>query len=39
MVRCTRLGTWISNTRTRRNKLTDQQRERLAALGIDWATT
>ncbi|NEB53270.1 hypothetical protein G3I48_13390 [Streptomyces griseus] len=32
-----RLGTWISNTRTRRNKLTDQQREQLAALGIDWA--
>lgn len=31
-----RLGTWISNTRTRRNKLTDQQREQLAALGIDW---
>ncbi|WP_097990570.1 DEAD/DEAH box helicase [Streptomyces sp. f51] len=33
-----RLGTWISNTRTRRNKLTDQQRAQLAALGIDWAT-
>ncbi|WP_405187200.1 Helicase associated domain protein [Streptomyces anulatus] len=33
-----RLGTWISNTRTRRNKLTDQQREQLTALGIDWAT-
>ncbi|MFI9014063.1 Helicase associated domain protein [Streptomyces griseus] len=33
-----RLGTWISNTRTRRNKLTDQQREQLAALGVDWAT-
>ncbi|MFJ6239552.1 Helicase associated domain protein [Streptomyces griseus] len=32
-----RLGTWMSNTRTRRNKLTDQQREQLAALGIDWA--
>ncbi|MFD8956556.1 Helicase associated domain protein [Streptomyces caelestis] len=32
-----RLGTWISNTRTRRNKLTDQQREQLAALGVDWA--
>ncbi|MEU6632112.1 Helicase associated domain protein [Streptomyces parvus] len=31
-----RLGTWISNTRTRRNKLTDQQRAQLAALGIDW---
>ncbi|MFD3641554.1 DEAD/DEAH box helicase [Streptomyces griseus] len=33
-----RLGTWISNTRTRRNKLTDQQRAQLTALGIDWAT-
>ncbi|MFI6143720.1 Helicase associated domain protein [Streptomyces griseus] len=33
-----RLGTWVSNTRTRRNKLTDQQRAQLAALGIDWAT-
>lgn len=33
-----RLGTWISNTRSRRDKLTDQQREQLAALGIDWAT-
>ncbi|MFJ1804462.1 Helicase associated domain protein [Streptomyces sp. NPDC088180] len=33
-----RLGTWISNTRTRRDKLTDQQREQLTALGIDWAT-
>ncbi|MDX3343763.1 helicase associated domain-containing protein [Streptomyces sp. ME02-6979.5a] len=33
-----RLGTWISNTRSRRNKLTDQQREQLAALGVDWAT-
>ncbi|SCE25841.1 helicase associated domain-containing protein, partial [Streptomyces sp. OspMP-M43] len=32
-----RLGTWISNIRTRRNKLTDQQREQLAALRIDWA--
>ncbi|MCQ1582555.1 DEAD/DEAH box helicase [Streptomyces parvus] len=33
-----RLGTWISNTRTRRAKLTSEQREQLAALGIDWAT-
>ncbi|MFF0337949.1 helicase associated domain-containing protein [Streptomyces fimicarius] len=33
-----RLGTWISNIRSRRNKLTDQQREQLAALGVDWAT-
>ncbi|MFJ1804522.1 Helicase associated domain protein [Streptomyces sp. NPDC088180] len=32
-----RLGTWISNTRSRREKLTDQQREQLTALGADWA--
>ncbi|KAB2587687.1 helicase associated domain-containing protein, partial [Streptomyces arboris] len=34
-----RLGNWISNTRSRRNKLSTEQREQLAALGIDWATT
>ncbi|MFJ9113423.1 Helicase associated domain protein [Streptomyces sp. NPDC102283] len=33
-----RLGTWISNTRTRRNKLSDEQREQLATLGVEWAT-
>ncbi|MFD4795285.1 helicase associated domain-containing protein [Streptomyces anulatus] len=33
-----RLGTWISNTRSRRNKLTTEQREQLTVLGIDWAT-
>ncbi|MFI5727070.1 DEAD/DEAH box helicase [Streptomyces cyaneofuscatus] len=33
-----RLGTWISNTRSRRDRLSDAQREQLAALGIDWAT-
>ncbi|WP_306472407.1 MULTISPECIES: helicase associated domain-containing protein [Streptomyces] len=32
-----RLGTWVSNTRSRRAKLTGEQREQLAALGIDWA--
>ncbi|MFF3531297.1 Helicase associated domain protein [Streptomyces rubiginosohelvolus] len=32
------LGTWVSNTRSRRNKLSAEQREQLAALGIDWAT-
>ncbi|MEU5288571.1 Helicase associated domain protein [Streptomyces sp. NPDC020755] len=32
-----RLGTWISNTRTRRDKLSTEQREQLATLGIDWA--
>lgn len=34
-----RLGTWVSNTRSRRTKLSTDQREQLAALGIDWATT
>ncbi|MFZ4277915.1 helicase associated domain-containing protein [Streptomyces arboris] len=33
-----RLGTWISNTRSRRERLSAQQREQLAALGIDWTT-
>ncbi|MFI0763060.1 Helicase associated domain protein [Streptomyces anulatus] len=33
-----KLGTWISNTRSRREKLTGEQREQLAALGIAWAT-
>lgn len=33
-----RLGTWMSNTRSRREKLTSEQREQLAALGVDWAT-
>ncbi|MFZ4277917.1 Helicase associated domain protein [Streptomyces arboris] len=33
-----RLGTWISNTRSRRERLSAQQREQLAALGIDWVT-
>ncbi|KAB2587709.1 helicase associated domain-containing protein, partial [Streptomyces arboris] len=33
-----RLGTWISNTRSRRERLNAQQREQLAALGIDWTT-
>ncbi|RLV64200.1 type III restriction protein res subunit [Streptomyces sp. CBMAI 2042] len=32
------LGTWVSNTRSRRAKLSDTQREQLAALGVDWAT-
>ncbi|WP_257135050.1 helicase associated domain-containing protein [Streptomyces sp. wa1063] len=32
-----RLGTWISNARSRREKLSTQQREQLAALGVDWA--
>ncbi|MEV5599437.1 Helicase associated domain protein [Streptomyces sp. NPDC052496] len=33
-----RLGVWLSNTRTRRTKLTDQQRAVLADLGLEWAT-
>ncbi|MFF0170798.1 DEAD/DEAH box helicase [Streptomyces prasinus] len=32
-----KLGVWVSNTKTRRNKLTDAQREALAELGIEWA--
>nr|WSU71437.1 Helicase associated domain protein [Streptomyces anulatus] len=32
-----RLGTWISNTRSRREKLSTEQRERLAGLGLEWA--
>ncbi|MGW6718051.1 Helicase associated domain protein [Streptomyces sp. NPDC054995] len=34
-----RLGTRISNTRNRRNKLSNQQRQQLAALGIEWSGT
>ncbi|WP_237302805.1 helicase associated domain-containing protein [Streptomyces sp. S063] len=32
-----RLGTWVSNTRSRRAKLS-AEREQLAALGVNWAT-
>ncbi|TXS44249.1 helicase associated domain-containing protein, partial [Streptomyces sp. t39] len=32
-----RLGVWLSNTRSRRAGLSEEQRSRLAALGIDWA--
>ncbi|WP_405401076.1 Helicase associated domain protein [Streptomyces sp. NBC_01104] len=32
-----KLGVWVSNTRTRRNKLTPEQRAALTALGLDWA--
>ncbi|OAH15977.1 DEAD/DEAH box helicase [Streptomyces jeddahensis] len=31
-----KLGVWISNTKTRRDKLTHDQRTALAELGIDW---
>ncbi|WP_405674341.1 Helicase associated domain protein [Streptomyces sp. NBC_01511] len=32
-----KLGVWISNTKTRRDKLTQKQRAALAELGVDWA--
>ncbi|MBQ0975714.1 Helicase associated domain protein [Streptomyces sp. RK31] len=32
-----KLGVWLSNTKTRRDKLTHDQRTALTELGIDWA--
>jgi superfamily II DNA or RNA helicase len=32
-----KLGVWLSNTKSRREKLTVEQRAALAALGMDWA--
>ncbi|MFE3770920.1 Helicase associated domain protein [Streptomyces sp. NPDC059122] len=32
-----RLGVWLSNTKSRRAKLTSEQRTTLAELGLDWA--
>lgn len=32
-----RLGVWVSNTKTRRDKLTAEQLDALAELGVDWA--
>ncbi|MFF8883312.1 helicase associated domain-containing protein [Streptomyces flaveolus] len=32
-----RLGVWVSNTRARRDKLTGEQLDALAELGVDWA--
>ncbi|TXS35249.1 hypothetical protein EAO77_37375, partial [Streptomyces sp. t39] len=32
-----RLGVWLSNTRSRRAGLSEEQRGRLTALGVDWA--
>ncbi|MEV0468558.1 DEAD/DEAH box helicase [Streptomyces prunicolor] len=32
-----KLGVWISNTKTRRDKLTHDQRTALTELGVDWA--
>ncbi|EFE72281.1 LOW QUALITY PROTEIN: conserved hypothetical protein, partial [Streptomyces viridosporus ATCC 14672] len=33
----TKLGIWYSNTKARRDKLTHEQRDALAELGIEWA--
>jgi surface antigen len=32
-----RLGVWLSNTKSRRDKLDQEQRAALAALGMEWA--
>ncbi|MFD7232088.1 helicase associated domain-containing protein [Streptomyces sp. NPDC059881] len=32
-----RLGVWLTNTRTRRTALSEEQRAALAALGLEWA--
>jgi hypothetical protein len=32
-----KLGVWVSNTKSRRDKLTAEQRAALAALGVEWA--
>ncbi|MFI2378103.1 Helicase associated domain protein [Streptomyces sp. NPDC018964] len=32
-----RLGVWVSNTRTRRDKLSAEQRDALRKLGVEWA--
>lgn len=32
-----RLGVWVSNTKSRRDKLTQEQRAALAELGMEWA--
>ncbi|MFH9958435.1 helicase associated domain-containing protein [Streptomyces roseolus] len=32
-----KLGVWLSNTKSRREKLTVEQRAALAALGMEWA--
>ncbi|MFE1198398.1 Helicase associated domain protein [Streptomyces olivaceoviridis] len=32
-----KLGVWVSNTKSRRDKLTHEQRTALAELGVDWA--
>ncbi|MFE5795560.1 Helicase associated domain protein [Streptomyces sp. NPDC056503] len=32
-----KLGVWVSNTKSRRDRLTTEQRAELAELGVDWA--
>ncbi|MFD3534189.1 hypothetical protein [Streptomyces sp. NPDC058664] len=32
-----KLGVWISHTKSRRNKLDQEQLAAIAALGVDWA--
>jgi hypothetical protein len=32
-----KLGVWVSNTKSRRDKLTTEQRTALAELGVSWA--
>jgi hypothetical protein len=32
-----KLGIWVSNTKSRRDKLTEPQRTALAELGMEWA--
>lgn len=32
-----KLGVWISNTKTRRHKLTQEQLDALRELGVEWA--
>ncbi|MER5312980.1 helicase associated domain-containing protein, partial [Streptomyces sp. NPDC002773] len=32
-----KLGVWVSNTKTRRDKLTVEQLDALAELGVQWA--
>lgn len=31
-----KLGVWISNTKSRREKLTQEQRDALRELGVEW---
>jgi hypothetical protein len=32
-----KLGVWLSNTKSRRDKLTEEQQAALRKLGVDWA--